>query len=154
MEVGMLFKLEDYLSQDQMREIAEECFANAVRQMVPREADIDRVLTNSAYSLAAKVVEETHHIDLERVLTEKVAKILLDESHLKYVLFRDMREYGDRRLGIALEMLEQVMRNKFQDRIEKLADDILNGVDTKKNAKFEKLVAKEVAAIIASRMGK
>ena len=151
MEVGMTFKLDDYLSHDDMRQLAEECFATAVRKAIPCSEDVERVLSNSAYATAAKIVEDKHHIDLEKVLTEKVAKILLDEDKLRYVVFEDMRPYGGTRVGKGLEILERIIVTKFQERFEKIAENIVNSIDMK-SKKFQKLVVQEVAKIVAKRI--
>ena len=153
MEVGMTFKLDDYLSHDDMRQLAEDCFTTAVCKAISRSDDVERVLSNSAYATAAKVVEDKHHIDLEKVLTEKVANILMNEDKLRYVIFEDNRPYGGTRVGKGLEILERILVIKFQERFEQIAENIVNSIDMK-SKKFEKLVTQEVAKLVAARLGK
>lgn len=143
--------LDTYLGHDTMVNMAERVWRDLLIDRMRDERDIDRILSNCAYSTASKVVEEKHHIDLERVLTEKVGKLLLDEDSLKYVLTKDMREYGDRKVGIVLEMLETIVKTKFKERLEQVAENIVNGIDFK-SKKFQKLVTEEVAKIVAKKI--
>ena len=143
--------LDLYLGHDTMVDMAERVWRDLLIDRMRNDHDIDRILSNSSYSIAAKIVEEKHHIDLERVLTEKVGKLLLDEDSLKYVLTKDMREYGDRRVGIVLEMLENIVKTKFKERLEQVAENIINNIDFK-SKKFQKLVTEEVAKIVAKKI--
>lgn len=152
MGVNANIDLESYLPHDTMADIAESVWRDFLINSFRTGADVDRILSNSAYSTAAKVVEEKHHIDLERVLTEKVGKLLMDEDSLKYVLTRDMREYGDRRVGILVEMLETIVKTKFKERLEQIAENIVNAINFK-SRKFQKMVAEEVAKIVAKKIG-
>lgn len=143
--------LDTYLDQDTMTDIAEQVWRGLVLDKLGTYSDAERVLSNSAYSIVGKLVEEKHHIDLERVLTEKVGKLLMDEESFKYILTKDMRQYGENRLGIVLEMLENIVRNKFQTRLEQIAENIVNNIDFK-SKKFQKMVTEEVAKIVAKKI--
>ena len=143
--------LDLYLGHDTMVDMAERVWRDFVIDKLRTSSDAERVLSNSAYSIVGKIVEEKHHIDLERVLTEKVGKLLLDEDSLKYVLTKDMREYGDRKVGIVLEMLENIVKTKFKERLEQVAENIVNNIDFK-SKKFQKMVTEEVAKIVAKKI--
>lgn len=143
--------LDTYLGHDKMVDVAVRVWRDLLIDRMRNDHDIDRILSNCAYSTAAKVVEEKHHIDLERVLTEKVGKLLMDEDSLKYVLTKDMRHYGDPRVGIVLEMLETIVKTKFKERLEQVAENIVNNIDFK-SKKFQKMVAEEVAKVVAKKI--
>ena len=144
--------LEAYLGHDAMVGIAERAWRNEVGNRLHSEKDVDRILTNNAYSIVGKLVEEKQHIDLEQYLTEKVGKLLMDENSLKFVLTKDMREYGDHRLGIVLELLENIVKTKFTERLEQVAENIVNSIDFK-SKKFQKMVIEEVAKVVAKKLG-
>lgn len=144
--------LEAYLGHDAMVDIAERAWRDEVGYRLHSEKDVDRILTNNAYSIVGKLVEEKQHIDLESYLTEKVGKLLMDEDSLKFVLTKDMRQYGDQRVGIVLEMLENIIKTKFKERLEQVAENIVNNIDFK-SKKFQKMVTEEVAKIVAKKMG-
>ena len=144
--------LEAYLGHDVMVDLAERVWREEVGCRLRSEKDVDRILTNNAYSIVGKLVEEKQHIDLERVLTEKVGKLLMDEDSLKFVLTKDMRHYGDQRVGIVLEILENIVKTKFRERLEQVAENIVNNIDFK-SKKFQKMVTEEVAKIVAKKMG-
>jgi hypothetical protein len=143
--------LDTYLGHDTMVDLAERAWRDFVIDKLRTSSDAERVLSNSAYSIVGKLIEEKHHIDLERVLTEKVGKLLLDEDSLKYVLTKDMREYGDQKVGIVLEMLETIVKTKFKERLEQVAENIVNNIDFK-SKKFQKMVTEEVAKIVAKKI--
>ena len=144
--------LEAYLGHDAMVDLAERVWRDEVGYRLRTDKEVERILTNNAYSIVGKLIEEKHHINLERYLTEKVGKLLMDESSLKYVLTKDMREYGDRRVGIVVEMLENIVKTKFTERLEQAAENIVNNIDFK-SKKFQKMVTEEVAKIVAKKMG-
>lgn len=143
--------LETYLGHDAMVDLAERVWRDEVGYRLRSEKDVDRILTNNAYSIVGKLVEEKQHIDLERYLTEKVGKLLMDEDSLKYVLTKDMRGYGDHRVGIVLELLENIVKTKFRERLEQVAENIVNNIDFK-SKKFQKIVTEEVAKIVAKKI--
>ena len=98
-----------------------------------------------------KLVEEKHHIDLERVLTEKVGKLISDDDSIKYILTQDHREYGSKRVGIVLSILEETVERNYRARLEQMADELINSIDFK-SKKFQKLVMEEVAKIVARKI--
>ena len=143
--------LEQFLGKDEMKGLAKQAWLNILHARLGTEADADRILTNDAYAIVGKLVEEKHHIDLERVLTEKVGKLISDEDSIRYVLTYDNREYGGSRVGIVLSTLERIVQTKFQERLEKIAESMVNSIDFK-SKKFQKVVTEEVAKIVAKRI--
>lgn len=144
--------LEAYLGHDAMVDLAERAWRDEVGYRLRTDKEVERILTNNAYSIIGKLIEEKHHIDLERYLTEKVGKLIMDEDSLKFVLTRDMREYGEHKVGIVLELLENIVKTKFVERLEQVAENIVNNIDFK-SKKFQKIVTEEVAKIVAKKMG-
>ena len=111
--------LEQYLGKDEMKGLAKQAWLNILQDGLRTEADAERILTNDAYHIVGKLVEEKHHIDLERVLTERVGKLVSDEDAIRYVLTYDNREYGGSRVGIVLSTLERIVQTKFQEKLER-----------------------------------
>jgi hypothetical protein len=48
-------------------------------------------------------------------------------------------------------MLETIVKTKFKERLEQVAENIVNGIDFK-SKKFQKLVTEEVAKIVAKKI--
>ena len=142
--------LEAYLGHDAMVDLAERVWRDEVIYRLRSDKEVERILTNSAYSIVGKLIEEKHHINLERYLTEKVGKLVMDESSLKFVLTKDMREYGDHRVGIVVEMLETIVQTKFVEQLNQVAENIVSSIDFK-SKKFQKMVTEEVAKIVAKK---
>lgn len=143
--------LEQFLGKEEMKNLAKQAWLNILHVKLGTEADADRILTNDAYAIVGKLVEEKHHIDLERVLTEKVGKLISDDDSIRYVLTYDNREYGGSRVGIVLSTLERIVQTKFQEKLEKIAESMVNSIDFK-SKKFQKVVTEEVAKIVAKRI--
>ena len=143
--------LEEYLGKSEMKRLAEQAWLNVLHVKLGTEADAERMLTNNAYDIVGKLVEEKHHIDLERVLTEKVGKLISEDDSIKYILTQDHREYGSKRVGIVLSILEETIERNYRARLEQMADELINSINFK-SKKFQKLVMEEVARIVAKRI--
>ena len=153
MNVDMNFKIEDYLSEDEMDRISHEVWENILMQKMCNRNDAERILTNAAYEVVGKFVEKNLHIDLDKYITERVVKILQDDNSLNYVLFKDGRQYGDNHLGPLLETIDEIIKTKLRCKVEEAAERIVENVDFK-SKKFEKMVAGEVAKIVAQKLSK
>ena len=57
--------LEQFLGKDEMKGLAKQAWLNILHARLGTEADADRILTNDAYAIVGKLVEEKHHIELE-----------------------------------------------------------------------------------------
>ena len=86
MEVSI--KIEDYLSEDEIRDIAKEQIACAIREKFRKESDIERIITNLSYEFLFKAVSDSVGEDAFEKIKGKVAELLEDDSHIRYCLWR------------------------------------------------------------------
>jgi len=69
-------KVEDYLSTEDMRQIAADAFTEAVRDNI--SSDIDRILSNAAYHVVWQKVDEIIGESSDELIAQKAAKIIND----------------------------------------------------------------------------
>lgn len=86
MEVSI--KIEDYLSEDEIKDIAKEQIACAIREKFRKESDIERIITNLSYEFLFKAVSDSVGEDAFEKIKGKVAELLEDDSHIRYCLWR------------------------------------------------------------------
>lgn len=146
-ELNVEINIADYLDNETLTSIATDMFKGLIRHYMNSECDAKRILSNSAYDIVCDILEKKHGINLESTLVKKCLDIINDENSVRYEMFRDY----DGKKGIGLVLLEKIVTEKLQVRIERVADDIIKNIklDTKK---FEKLVAEKVAENVAKKM--
>ena len=86
MEVNI--NIEDYLSQEEMKEIAKEQFSLAVKELFRKPSDIERIMTNLSYEYLFKTVSEAIGKDSLEFIKDKVISLLQDDSHISYLMWR------------------------------------------------------------------
>lgn len=145
-ELKVEINITDYLDHESLTQIATEMFQSHISNSMHSESDVKRILSNSAYDIVCDILEKKHGINLESELVDKCLKIINDENSVRFELFRDY----DGKKGIALVLLEKIVTEKLQVRIERLAENIIKNIrlDTKK---FEKMVAEKVAEKVAAK---
>jgi len=81
----MELKIEDYLSEEEIKEIAKQAVIIKVREAI-RKDDLARIISNSAYHFIWKVVDEQIDGNLIDIIKEKTIKIINELS--SYCIFR------------------------------------------------------------------
>lgn len=150
-ELNVEINIADYLNHDTLKRIATDIFKNNISRLTYSECDTRNLLSNTAYDIVCDILEKRHGINLESELENKCLDIINDENAIKFELFRNGSYDGKK--GIGLVLLEKIMIYKLQDRLEKVAENIIKNIklDTKK---FEKMVAEKVAEIVAKKLNK
>lgn len=148
-ELNVEINIADYLDYETLKSIATDIFKNSIIRLMHDGDVAQRILTNSAYDIVCDILEKKHGINLEDELGNKCVKIINDENSVRFELFRD---YGDRK-GIGLVLLEKIVTEKLQVRLERVAENIIKNIklDTKK---FEKMVAEKVAEMVAKKLNR
>lgn len=148
-ELNVEINIADYLDHESLLLIATDMFKSHISRSLQNECDATRILSNSAYDIVCDILEKRHGINLESDLEKKCLDIINDENSLRFELFR---EY-DGKKGIGLVLLEKIVTEKLQVRLERVAENIIKNIklDTKK---FEKMVAEKVAEKVAAKLNK
>lgn len=115
--------IEDYLTQEELKEIAEQEYRYALQQNLRKEQDIDRIFTNSCYKMIWKILDEEYKnnkICFEDMLIKKIKHCIEDVS--KYDIFRN-EDYWDKD-SIGQTILNEIVRNS-RPQIEKRVNEII-----------------------------
>ena len=116
--------INNYLTKEQIAEIAEQEIRNSFRNQLSKESDIERILTNLSYEYVFKIVEEelnVHKEEFKTKLKETVMKVLDDSSTLRYEIFRRTDTWG-RTESPAVKYLEEALidsKNKIVEEVNK-----------------------------------
>lgn len=138
----MKINVENYLSDNDIREIVSDELRNQVREHFRNEENAKRLLSNLSYHI---VKEEVNKIvpDYEQELVEKVASLIKDKSSVSFNLF-DFDTYGSgRSKSLAAKIVEQTVQENQQLIKDKVIDSMQNR-DYSEDAwnKFESLAEK------------
>lgn len=68
----MELRVEDYLSEEEMKKIAEEEFRMCVSRIFSKEKDIERVISNASFGVIWSSVDELFGSDSKKLLAERV----------------------------------------------------------------------------------
>lgn len=121
--------LNDYLSEDEKRRIAEEEFRAAIRRSTETANDVERFIGNVAWVAvwgeAEKALTETRKFgpDLQKTLREKIAEVV-DKVTFQSLIW-DADRYLHRDKSTTLKVIEEVVqgnRGKIEDAVRRLLD--------------------------------
>lgn len=119
----MEIKIEDYLTQEDMKRIAEEEYRSAIRSVVV--VDKERILSNAAYTVVQKLVDEHFNESLNEILVEKVVALINDLS--AYNVFKSKDVFGKDESKGWTYMQQAIENNKHM--IEAKVVELLEGMD-------------------------
>lgn len=112
-----------YLTEDEMRDIAEQEFRDVIRKKSNK--DLERIISNSAYQVVWKAVDESLDNEAINILKQKVLDIISDMT--EFNVFCKPNAW-DRKENMAYEILVQTVRdnsvvldNKVKDQINTLS---------------------------------
>lgn len=98
------FKFEEYLSQDEMKDIAKEAFRSKCEESL--EKDFDRVLGNIAYDVIWKASDDVLNGELHTRLQERVHKVI--DNLTEFAVFKSPDSWG-RDSNSAYKLLQDVV---------------------------------------------
>lgn len=103
--------INDYLSKEEIKEIAEQELRSAFREQFRKEADVERVLTNLSLEYVHALVAEQWNGDFEELLRKKVREAI--ENGVSYHVFR-RKDVLDRTESPAVAILDEECKNSRQ----------------------------------------
>lgn len=86
MEISI--NIEDYLSKEEIKEIAKEQISYVIQEKFRKENDIECIITNLSYGFLFKAVSEAIGKDSLDMIKDKVVELLMDDSNIRYLLWR------------------------------------------------------------------
>lgn len=137
----MEINVQDYLSEDEMKEIAKDVWADQCRHKL--EKDKERIISNEAYSCVFKMVDEVFGENLNQILTEKIVEIIKDMS--SFSVFR-VKNAWDRDESVAQKVMCQVVEENKHILKDTVVAQMLN-------AKIDdEMVAEAVREVIVNKL--
>ncbi len=149
METQVKININDYLSEEEKKEIAVDVFRNQVKTQlfksidgtVQSDSEVQRVIGNISYEIVFNEVQK-YIPDAKKMVEDKVSKIL-KEKDLSYYVFRK-KDAWDKEESLAITYLNQEVKSNeemFKERIKKEMEEYDLGDDLNKELsdKFDKL---------------
>ena len=124
MESTITVNVEDYLSDDEMKDICRDVFANSVAKYFNTENDLKRIIGNIGYETACDILDKQVSNFSDQII-EQTKKACADISN--YTVFRSANGWGDKD-SIGKVILEQATKDN-KDIIIKKVQEIFNAID-------------------------
>lgn len=122
--MNITINIEDYLSQDEIKEECKYAINNSVSKMFcAKESEVNRLISNLGYEFIFEAVSKAIDEDAEKIIAEKVAELIKDDSSIKYEMWRkggtwdNIESPAIKILYRAIEDNEQLMRERVQEAI-------------------------------------
>ena len=123
-------KVENYLSEGEIREIAKEEIRSEIRNKINKQ-DLDRIITNASYDIVWKRIDEEIDEDISEMIKTKVFDIVVNMSNFN-VFRKKMNLPYDEGNSLAQDYLEEyveenkeLIRDKVIEKIKELDEDYL-----------------------------
>jgi|TARA_R110002153_G_scaffold537_2_gene2588 hypothetical protein len=149
MKTEVTINIDDYLSEEEKKEIAIDVFRNQVKTQlfksidgtVQSDSEVQRVIGNISYEVVFNEVQK-YIPNAKKMVEDKVSKIL-KEKDLSYYIFRK-KDAWDKEESLAITYLNQGIKSNeetFKTRIRKEMEEYDLGDDLNKELsnKFDKL---------------
>lgn len=104
----IVIDINDYLSKEEIKEIAEQELRAAFREQLHKEADVERVLTNLSLEYVHALVAEQWDGDFDELLCQKVREAI--ENGVSWQVFRRKDAWG-RTESPAVAILDEECKN-------------------------------------------
>ena len=126
--MNVTIDINDYLDEDEMREIAREQFARVVGEILVDRLHYGKIydfIGNLAYEVVWPAVDEKLGCDAREAIAERIPKVIEDLS--EYSVFRKADKYLKREDSVAQVILDEVVREN-RPLIERRVTEIIEGL--------------------------
>jgi hypothetical protein len=108
----MKFEIEvyDYFDHNEIKSIIKDCIQSSTIQKLKDEKELNRIISNSAYDIVWKMVDDIWDNNLETILKNKVLDILTEMN--QFHIFKP-KNVWDREENIATKYLNQVVAEEL-----------------------------------------
>lgn len=117
----MEIEINEYLDQETMRQLAEDSFRDAVKRVLSRESEIERLLSNISYGIVQQAVNEVVP-RYKDILVENVRK-QLDDFHPAFYIFR-VKDVWEKENGAGTDIVNAEVRAEKDKIVQKVKDAI------------------------------
>ena len=134
--------IDDYLTEKQKQEIAADVFKDSLEFV--KEKELERFLTNAAYNIVWKMVDEVMDNKVEEILRDKVIKIINELT--VFSIFKAPTNW-DRESNANYELLRKIVKeNRY------LLEDKVKRTIVESDFQYE--IAKDIGEAILSKLSK
>lgn len=136
--------ISDYLSEDEMKEIAREKFGEIIERQFSDENQTERIISNTAYGMVFKRVDEVFggKAELEKMILEKVIEQINKLS--SFHIFRHEDVWGR-----ATSPAEKIIHQAVADNAELISAGVSEALRTLPN----KIVKEAIGDFIKNKLG-
>ncbi|NCQ52055.1 hypothetical protein GW796_09205 [archaeon] len=104
--------IDDYLSEDEKKYAVTTAFKELVKSNFKRETDLTRILSNTAYEIVHKTVDDILGESTKSIIAKEVKRIVQDKSTLKHSIFKKPDAW-DREPNNAYKFLQKCIEEQF-----------------------------------------
>jgi hypothetical protein len=98
--------IDEYITEAEKKELAQEAFKEACMLKFKDEDSVKRIISNSAYDIVYRMVDESFNIELEYFLQDRVVELVKNLS--EYSLFQKPNAWS-RESNSAYQILERTL---------------------------------------------
>lgn len=103
--------IEDYVTPEDIKDEALYVIRSELaRQYHNNESEINRLITNLSYEFVFKAVSDAIGESAEKKITDAVARLLEDESHIRYEMWR-RKDVWDKTESPAIDIMEKAIKD-------------------------------------------
>ena len=127
--INMNINVDDYLSEETKRDIAEEVFREHLEYLLrenTRYTEVSTILCNAAYRTIWQQVDEYMGVDAREVIAKKVPELIKELSNY-YVFntdYRDRKSVGQQYLDEAIEENKELIKDKTREIVTKKVESL------------------------------
>lgn len=120
---------EDYLTEEDKKEIAKDVFRKEVQKEMRDNGSLSTFINNVGYKMIFNMVDDQMDIDSKQLVTDKV-KELLSKDMTTFMVFKTSDNYGQRK-SVAQQILEDTV-NENKNLIQQRVKDVLTNMEERK----------------------
>lgn len=107
----MTINIEDYVTPENIKDEALYVIRSELaRQYHNNESEINRLITNLSYEFVFKAVSDAIGESAEKKITDAVARLLEDESHIRYEMWR-RKDAWNKTESPAIDIMEKAIKD-------------------------------------------
>jgi hypothetical protein len=142
--------IENYLSEEEIKEICKDTMRGIIREQFRKEADVDRVISNLSYEFLFKQISESIGEDAVALIKSKVNKLLQDSTSIEYELFRKADAW-ERSESVGYTILKQAIKDNA-DLINERVKETISVYDFGNREEIKEAIEDSVHSYIAEKL--
>lgn len=110
--MDVTINIDDYLTEEEKKLEAASVWRSIVASTIKDEAEVRRVLSNTAYDIVHKTVDEMMGEDTKEIIAKEVKRIISKKDSLQYAIFKKP-DVWDREPNDAYRHLQKCIEAQF-----------------------------------------